>query len=171
MTPRLIIIFGVSACGKTTIAKRIATDLGLDYIEADEFHSPENIQHMTSGNALSDDMREPWIRAICDYLNEQLKTGKTCILAHSCLKRKHRQQFRDLKVPIRFFHLAGDYALIAERMAKRKDHYMPASLLASQFASFESYENEKDVVMVDIGQSREKVCSFITEKLAIDYKE
>lgn len=161
MSSHLIIIFGVSGCGKTTIAKRVASELGYDFIEADNFHSEENIKHMTSGKALTDDMRAPWMAAICCHLEKIFHAQKNCVLAHSSLRRAHRQQFRDLKAETRFFHLDGDYTLIADRLSNRQGHYMPASLLASQFSSFENYDIENDVSTLDIRQTEDQLCELI----------
>ncbi len=164
--PYLIIIFGVSACGKSTVAKHLAKSLSVAFVEADAFHSKENIEHMAAGKPLSDDMREPWMSSICSHLNHRLSEGKNCVIAHSCLRKQHRQQFRTLGAHTLFFHLAGNYSLIEKRLRNRVDHFMPPSLLASQFSTLESYSEESDVIQIDIQQPIEQIINIILEHVS-----
>ncbi|PCK08650.1 MAG: gluconokinase [Alteromonadaceae bacterium] len=156
--PVLIICFGVSGCGKSTVAQHLATRFDFNFIEADDFHSEENKAHMASGKALSDAMREPWVNALCDFLTEQAGQGRSCIMANSCLRQAHRLRFRNLPFRSVFVHLSGTEQLIHERMQARAGHFMPAALLSSQFAAFESTEGEADVALVDISSDEASVC-------------
>jgi gluconokinase len=144
-SPALIVCMGVSGCGKTTIAQKLAGELDLVFFEADDFHSEANRAHMAGGNALDDAMRAPWIQSICGALEEALSQGRNCVLACSALRRAYRDRFRSLGVPTLFLFLDGDRDLIAGWMTGRNDHFMPASLLESQFATLESPLEEPDV--------------------------
>lgn len=156
--PVLIICFGVSGCGKSTVAQHLANRFNFNFIEADDFHSNENKAHMASGKALSDAMREPWVHALCEFLGEQAKQGKSCVMANSCLRQAHRLRFRNLPFRSVFVHLSGSEQLIHARMRSRAGHFMPASLLSSQFAAFESTAGEADVALVDINTDELAVC-------------
>ena len=151
--PVLVISMGVSGCGKTTLAKQLAKEFGLVFLEADDFHSTENKAHMASGNPLTDAMREPWIASMCSALQEHRKNGKSCVLAYSGLRRAHRQRFRELGYPTLFVHLAGPQEIIRRRMEGRANHFMPPGLLNSQYAALEPAVDEPDIKEVDVGQS------------------
>lgn len=161
--PILIISMGVSGCGKTTLAKYLAKDFGLVFLEADDFHSEENKAHMASGKPLTDAMREPWIASMCDKLREHRQKGESCVLAYSGLRRAHRQRFRELGFPTLFIHLAGPQEIIRRRMEARANHFMPSGLLDSQYAALEAAVNEPDIIEVDVGQSIPKIRRQATE--------
>lgn len=149
----LIICYGVSGCGKSSVAHHIAEQLTFEYIEADDFHSELNKTHMAAGHPLTDDMREPWIQALCLHIKKTLSEGKSCVMANSCLKKNYRQRYRELGVSTLFLHLEGSYALVHGRMQQRKNHFMPASLLQSQFDTLEAASDEADVISLDISHS------------------
>lgn len=153
----LIVVFGVSGCGKTTVARRLASNYGLKFIEADEFHSRENVIHMKAGRPLTEEMRAPWINDICNYLEEELAAGKSCVMANSCLRPAYREQFRGLGYAIKFVYLEGSYDVIHTRMNSREGHFMPVSLLRSQFATLEILTSEDDIMRVDANASEEVV--------------
>ena len=148
--PALIICYGVSGCGKSTAAHYISEQLGFQYIEADDFHPEVNKAHMAAGKPLTDEMREPWIQTLCSHIKSEMDAGKSCVMANSCLKKIYRQRYRDIGFPTLFIHLEGSYELIYERMQARENHFMPASLLQSQFDTLESAEGEANVVSLDI---------------------
>lgn len=155
--PVLILSIGVSGCGKTTLAKHLAKDLGLVFLEADDFHSEENKAHMASGKPLNDAMREPWIVSMCSQLREHRQKGDSCVLAYSGLRRAHRQRFRELGYPTLFIHLAGPKEVIHQRLEGRVNHFMPPGLLDSQYAALEAPLNESDIIDVDVSQSIPKI--------------
>jgi len=93
---RLVVVMGVSGCGKSTIAQAIAKQLNYEFVEADNFHSQENKDHMANGNALSDAMRKPWIGRLQTHLKQSANAGKSCVLSFSGLRRLHRAKIRDL---------------------------------------------------------------------------
>lgn len=131
----LIIIMGVSGSGKTTIAKHISEHLSFDYMEADDFHSLENKRHMQSGRPLTDDMRWPWIQNICKAIQD---SDHHIILANSGLKAAHRSCFCDLGRHANFIYLHASQKVIQDRLNLRTGHFMPASLLSSQFNDMEA---------------------------------
>ena len=128
---------GVAGSGKSTVAARLAQRLGWDFAEADTFHSSANIAKMSSGTPLTDDDRAPWLDAMAAYLAHSRASGKPCVLACSALRRAYRDRLASGNADARFVYLQGSFEMIAARLATRRGHYMPASLLASQFATLE----------------------------------
>ena len=161
----LVICYGVSGCGKSTAARYIADNYPFLFVEADDFHSQENKAHMAAGKPLNDAMREPWILALSSFLEDKLANGKHCVMANSCLKKSYRDRYRDIGFPIVFFHLKGEKTVISERMQQRENHFMPASLLDSQFATLESSEAEADVIDIDINRSIPEICAELDTHL------
>jgi len=149
-SPVLIICMGVSGSGKSTVAAVLAQEFHLQFFEADDFHSTENQAQMAAGRALNDAMREPWINSICNSLMPEFQHGRNCILAYSGLRRAHRQHFRELGFKTLFLHLEGEKSVIAGRMVSRQGHFMPATMLDSQFADMEPANDEPDVISLDI---------------------
>ena len=157
----LILVMGVSGSGKSTIAQTIAKELGIEYMEADDFHSPEAKARMASGTPLNDSWREPWITSMCNYIKSK-PTPK--VLAWSGLKRSHRNRFRQLGFPCLFIHLIGDREVIQKRMEKRQ-HFMPSSLLTSQYDELESSHNEPDIFDIEISKSKQAVQTLALDKV------
>ncbi len=158
--PYLIISMGVSGSGKSTVAKMLAQKFDLPFLEADDFHSAQNKAHMAAGKALTDEMREPWIDSICEKIKSD---GNNCVLAYSGLRRAHRQKFRELGFTTLFLHLDGSKELIAQRMSARAGHFMPVSLLDSQFASMEAPQDEPDMVLVSIDNPIPQIVANATQ--------
>ena len=157
--PGLVIVMGVSGSGKTVLAKKIAKICSCDFIEADNFHSEEAKAHMASGKPLTDAMREPWIQRLLAELSAKHAANKKVVLAYSGLKREHRERFRQLPYGknVMFLVLEGPRALIKSRMRKRKNHFMPESLLDSQFDAMEDPRGEPGVVILDTRCSRSEL--------------
>lgn len=155
--PVAIIVMGPSSIGKTTTAKLIAEDLGWPFAEADEFHPPENIEKMSAGIALNDADRQPWLETIRDWISREAGEGRSVVLTCSALKRRYRDTLRGAKARVRFLELVATKDLVASRMAERKGHYMPPSLLDSQFADLEMLDADEDGVKVDVGPAPETV--------------
>ena len=139
---------GVSGAGKSTLGALIAERLGVTFRDADDFHPPANIAKMSAGTPLADADRWPWLDAIGAHLAAHRATG--CVVTCSALKRAYRDRLRQAAPGLRFIHLHGEMALVAARQAARRDHFMPAALLASQFATLEPPEAEPDVVALDV---------------------
>jgi gluconokinase len=156
-----LIVMGVSGSGKTTIGEALAAALGMRFFDGDEFHSPEARAKMTAGVPLTDDDRWPWLDRIGQRLADVAAHPKGAIVACSALKRVYRDRLRAAVGPaLRFIFLQGDKALMRERVAGRKGHFMPASLIDSQFATLESPIGERDVVTLD---AREDVAGMVGE--------
>lgn len=146
-TPPLVVVMGVSGCGKTTAGARLAERLGVAYGEADDFHPQRNIDKMSSGQPLDDADRAPWLAAIGAWLHQQGDRG--AVATCSALKRAYRDVLRTAAPATVFLHLAGSRAVIEARMQGRSDHFMPTSLLDSQFATLEPLEPDEPGLTVD----------------------
>ena len=142
--PRLIVCMGVSGCGKSTVARAIADSFGVAMLEGDDFHPAENRARMASGKPLTDAMREPWIERIVAALRAEAAAGHGCVLACSALRRTHRQRLREAGLDTRFLWLDGTAELLTAWMEARAGHFMPASLLESQFEALEPPVDEAD---------------------------
>jgi gluconokinase len=159
--PPLAVVMGVSGTGKSTIGEALSVRLGLDYADADDFHSPANKRLMESGTALTDEDRGPWLEDIGRWLARHDETGG--VLACSALKRRYRDRLRRHAPRVRFVHLYGDPDVIADRMRHRQGHYMPESLLDSQLAALESLAADEAGVELDVARSIE---DLVTEAAA-----
>lgn len=162
-----IVVMGVSGCGKTTVGRLLAERLGWDFIESDEYHSPADIEKMSSGIPLNDKDRWPWLRRLHNVLLDHSRIDRSVILACSALK----QSYRDLLVSglenVSFVYLKGDYDLIQGRMRQRQ-HYMKAGMLRSQF---DALEEPRDSVIVDIHHSPEMIVDKILDQLPREIKK
>lgn len=163
--PLLIIVMGVSGCGKSTLAQFLADRYQGVFLEADDFHSQENREHMAAGKPLTDAMREPWIQSMCDAIASLKDGNKPVVLAYSGLRRQHRQRFRELGFTTIYLHLAGPKELIFKRMNERTEHFMPSSLLDSQYAALEPALNENDIYEIDLRQTVDEICAMALAKL------
>jgi gluconokinase len=141
---------GVSGCGKSTVARGLADALGLRFADADEFHPADNVARMRAGTALEDEHRMPWLRALAAWMAEQSAAGEATVLACSALTRAYRDVLRDGPSGVAFVHLDGPVDVVAERVAGRAGHFMPASLVASQAATLEPLEPDEEGVVLDL---------------------
>ncbi|UTF59993.1 gluconokinase [Gilvimarinus sp. DA14] len=162
--PQLVIVMGVSGSGKSSVAKAMAEQLNYEYLDADDFHSDEAKACMAAGVPLTDAQRIPWVHNICAHLATRAQNGQNCTLAFSGLRRSHRQQLRKLPFDLVFLYLKGSKALIAERINARNNHFMPPSLLDSQFASMEESTTETDVISIDIDRPLSQVVESCIEQ-------
>ena len=158
---------GVSGSGKTTVARALAERLGWRFAEGDEFHSAANIAKMAAGIALTDEDRWPWLDAIAQWIAERRANGERCVVACSALKRAYRERIAAGRDDLRFVHLAGDYDTIAARLAQRAGHYMPVSLLKSQFDTLEPPLHENAVV-VHVGRAPADIVDEIVRSLSLE---
>jgi len=141
----IVIVMGVSGCGKSTIGQLLAHRLGYPFVDADELHPPGNVAKMAAGTPLTDADRRPWL----ELLNKKLRGHENAVLACSALKESYRQILSQGLAECRFVHLRGSMELIRARMEKRQHRFMPASLLESQFATLEP---PAGALAVDIAQ-------------------
>lgn len=162
-TPYRLVVMGVSGCGKTTVGKAFADRMELVFRDGDELHPAANIAKMTLGQALTDEDRWPWLRCVGAVLRE----GKAQVVGCSALRRTYRDVIRaEAGGPVTFIYLAGSPEVIAARMSVLKDHFMPSSLLASQFATLEPPGVDEAAIKVDVNQSVEAMVDGIVAKLA-----
>jgi gluconokinase len=133
-----LVFMGVSGCGKSTIADLVAKHLGLPMIEGDDLHPPANIAKMTQGVPLNDDDRRPWLEAIAARIDLWRQAGEQGVVTCSSLRRAYRDILRSGHGDVRFIYLRGSYELLLSRMQHRERHFMPASLLKSQFDTLEA---------------------------------
>ncbi len=148
-TPLIIIVMGVSGCGKSSVAEQLAADLQGHFKDGDELHSASNIDKMAAGTPLTDEDRQPWLEDVARYAAEHAHSHGICVIACSALKRHYRQTLNTAGNVVYVF-LEGSQELIASRMQRRTGHFMPETLLTSQFAALEDPRSEDNVVTVGI---------------------
>jgi gluconokinase len=150
--PRIVVVMGVAGCGKTVVGEALAARLGWHMIEGDRLHPPANVERMSAGLALTDQHRWGWLDAIGAEIAAAERDGAGAIAACSALKRKYRDRLRGFVRPILFIHLAVDKATASQRVASRQGHFMPASLVDSQFADLEPPGAGEAAITLDAGQ-------------------
>jgi gluconokinase len=150
MLPFAIVVMGVSGCGKSTVASSLAARLHWDFAEADTFHSAANVRKMQSGMPLGDADRWPWLDAIAAWIDGERREGRHCIVACSALKRAYRERLARGQDDVKFVYLRGSYETIAGRLAGRSGHYMPLSLLKSQFDTLEEPAADENAITLPI---------------------
>jgi len=135
---------GVSGSGKSTVAAQLAESLGVPFIEGDEYHPARNIEKMSAGVALEDSDRWPWLESLGLALGSTARQQGCVVSACSALKRSYRECLRKAAgVPMQVVFLRADPALVRERMSTRGGHFMPPSLLESQFATLEAPDDSE----------------------------
>ena len=150
-----IVVMGVSGSGKSTVGAALAQRLGVPFADADDFHPPANIAKMKAGIPLGDDDRYPWLEAVGGWLADHCGTGGG--MSCSALKRKYRDQLRKHCPQTEFVHLSGSPEVIAARQASRPGHFMPASLMASQFATLQPLEPDERGVTLDVSHDIDSI--------------
>jgi carbohydrate kinase (thermoresistant glucokinase family) len=166
--PPILVIMGVSGSGKSTVARPLAARLGWTFQEGDALHPAANIAKMKAGVALDDADRAPWLAAICAWIDGQIAAGAPSVITCSALKRAYRDQLRAGRPQVGLVYLRGSEALIAGRVAARVGHFMPASLLDSQFADLEEPDVDENPVVIDIDQPVEAQVSDIVVALGLE---
>ncbi len=150
-----IVVMGVSGSGKSTVGAALAQRLRVPFADADDFHPPANIAKMTAGEPLNDDDRYPWLEANGMWLAEHCEGGGA--MSCSALKRTYRDQLRRHCPNVEFLHLSGTPEVIGRRQASRPGHFMPASLLQSQFATLEPLETDERGIVIDVDQNIDSI--------------
>ncbi len=158
----VIVLMGVSGCGKTTVGKLLARRLHWKFYEGDDFHPAANRQKMSEGRALDDADREPWLSALRASIAGSLARGENAVVSCSALEQAHRDRLA-LK-GVRFVHLKGDPGLIAARLEKRTGHFFAPALLASQF---ETLEEPRAALVVGIAQTPRAIAAEIEHRLGL----
>ncbi len=155
------VVMGVSGSGKSTIGRQLASAHGVAYVEGDAFHPPANVAKMSAGQPLTDEDRIDWLRALQDQIRVAHASGVGLVVSCSALKRSYRELLREGDPALRFAHLHGPRALIAERMSARQDHYMPPVLLDSQLAALEPLAADEQGVELDIRHAPDQLVKAI----------
>jgi gluconokinase len=158
----IIIIMGVSGCGKTTVGKLLAQRLGTEFLDADDFHPPANVEKMRNGIALTDDDRAGWLDRLRELISKNLQSGTSLVLACSALRQRYRDRLHQPGEDVSLVYLKGDFGTIMQRLEQRGGHYMPASLLESQFAAL---EEPGDAIVIDIELSPSDAVQEIEARL------
>ena len=166
--PAVLVVMGVSGCGKSTIASMLAHRLHWTYEDGDWFHPQSNIEKMHHGEPLEDADRWPWLRAIAQWIDATRQAGNRGVVACSALKRAYRDILVDGRRDVRLVYLKGDRDLIARRIAARADHFMPPALLDSQFKALEEPKDDERPIVVSIVPHPREIVETIVEKLGID---
>lgn len=165
--PCALVVMGVSGSGKSTVADKLAARLRWTYEDGDRFHPKSNVEKMSAGHPLTDEDRRPWLQAIADEIDRVCKAGEHVVIACSALKRAYRDILVHGRNDVRFVYLDGTQELIAGRLAKRKDHFMPAGLLASQFKTLEPPGTDENPIAVSIDASVDAIVDDIVSKLRL----
>jgi gluconokinase len=161
----IVVVMGVSGSGKTTIAEGLAAAEGWSVLEGDAFHPPANVAKMKAGIPLTDDDRWPWLHASAAAIDADRARGKNAVVACSALRRAYRDALIGDRRDVRLVYLAGSQALIEQRMRARTGHFMPASLLDSQFRTLEEPGADENPITVSIDGAPEDVVRTIVERL------
>ena len=160
-----IVVMGVSGSGKSTVGAALAQRLVVPFADADDFHPAANIAKMTSGHGLNDDDRYPWLEAVGEWLAEHCADGG--VMSCSALKRKYRDQLRRHCPSLMILHLSGSPEVIGRRQASRPGHFMPASLLKSQFDTLEPLEPDERNITIDVDQDIDAIIeTFVASSAA-----
>jgi gluconokinase len=159
--PTVLIVMGVSGSGKSTIGTLLAMQLHWDFEDADWFHPAANVEKMHSGIPLTDEDRWPWLNAIADWIDKARISGRHAVIACSALKRRYRDVLIGDRKDVRLVYLKGDEALIARRFATRHEHFMPASLLHSQFEALQEPGPDENPITVSIEPPPREIVSRI----------
>lgn len=144
------VVMGVSGCGKSTVGQALATANAVGFVEGDQFHPQANVAKMSAGVALNDDDRADWLLTLQAQIREARERGEGLVISCSALKRRYRDLLREGDPALRFAHLSGPKELIAARMQTRVGHYMPTSLLDSQFRDLEPLQADEAGITLEI---------------------
>jgi carbohydrate kinase (thermoresistant glucokinase family) len=164
--PHGLVVMGVSGSGKSTVAELFARRYGWTYRDGDSFHSPQNVEKMRAGTPLTDEDRWPWLHAIAAWLAENREAGRHALVSSSALKRAYREILvGEQPGEVRIVFLDGSRELIAARMAKRKNHYMPTTLLESQFRTLEPPQAEERAITLSVEARPDEIVDALAARL------
>ncbi|MFY8085366.1 MAG: gluconokinase [Rubrivivax sp.] len=159
-----VVVMGVCGCGKSTVGRMLAERLGVAFIEGDELHPPHNVALMAAGTPLTDEDRAGWLDAVAAEL---ARRPDGAVASCSALRRRYRDRLSGVVPGLRFVHLHGDRALLAQRLAQRRGHYMPASLLESQLQTLEPPSADERFLDLDIAEPPEVLARRAAQCLGV----
>jgi gluconokinase len=159
----IVIVMGTTGSGKTTIGSLLAKRLGWEFVDADDFHPPANVEKMKHGIPLSDADRKPWLKTLHDKIVEWTAKKNNVVLACSALKQSYREELR-ANSEVKFVYLKGSYELFSQRVLTRKGHFAKQDLIASQFAAL---EEPTDAIIADAARSPEEIVCEVRRQLGV----
>jgi gluconokinase len=162
----VVVLFGVTGSGKTTIGELLSRQLNWTFYDADDYHSKSNVEKMKQGIPLTDVDRKPWLESLRELIEQCLDKGENAALACSALKESYREVLKVNK-QVNFFLLKADFKIIQERLQNRKGHYMNPGLLQSQFDAFEEPSVQEDVHIIDVNVNPEEVVRNIRRQIGV----
>lgn len=165
--PAVIVVMGVASSGKTSLGERLAEKLGWPFRDADTFHPPANVAKMSAGIPLTDEDRKPWLAAIAAWIDDLRTTGGNGIVTCSALKKAYRDVIVGKRPDVALVYLKGSRELIGQRMAARQHHFMPPSLLDSQFATLEEPGPDEKPLVVQVEASKEAIVEQVVRELRL----
>ncbi|OZI61739.1 gluconokinase [Bordetella genomosp. 11] len=168
--PVVLVLMGVSGCGKTTVAAILSGRLDWPFEEGDALHPQSNIDKMHAGQPLTDEDRAPWLEKVAQWVEECLDKGENGLITCSALKRSYRDIINRRGHGVQFVYLAGSKATIAARLAARHGHFMPPSLLDSQFDALQEPTADEPAIRVDIGPAPSAIANTIIQTLGLNAK-
>jgi gluconokinase/shikimate kinase len=166
--PIVLVLMGVSGCGKSTVAALLAGELGWPFEEGDSLHPQANIDKMAAGHPLDDEDRWPWLEKVAEWVEACLDAGRSGIITCSSLKRSYRDLIDRRGHGVEFVYLAGSKELIAARLAARQGHFMPPGLLDSQFATLEEPTPDEPSIRVEVGPPAAEIADQIRTTLHLE---
>jgi gluconokinase len=165
-----VVVMGVSATGKTVVGEQLADELGCEFVEGDSLHSQHNIEKMSEGVPLTDEDRLPWLQAIAELVAVRDAEGTSTVVTCSALKRSYRDVLRKA-APTFFVHLHAPFEVLQERMQLRTKHFMPTSLLRSQFDTLEELGDDESGAVVDVSPPIDVVVEEAVNAVRVHYTE
>jgi gluconokinase len=166
-SPLAVVLTGVSSAGKSTTGQVLSALLGWPFRDADSFHPPANIAKMSRGIPLEDSDRWPWLDAIAAWIDATLAERQSVLVSCSALKKSYRRRLVRDRTDVRLVFLQGSFALIAKRMAERRDHFMPVSLLMNQFEVLEEPSPDENALRVSVALPVERIAQTIIAELGL----
>jgi gluconokinase len=166
VAPTIVVVTGVSGSGKTTLGRLLARRRGVPFVEGDDLHPPSNIAKMSAGEALTDEDRAPWLRLIAARIRAATAGGEGVVIACSALKYRYRHLLGTAGAEVWFLHLTLDPVVARARVTRREEHFMPSSLLDSQFADLEPLRAEEPGLVIDAAFGTEEIVEAAQAALA-----
>ena len=165
-----VVVMGVSATGKTTVAEGLSEELGCEFVEGDSLHPSANIAKMSAGIPLTDEDRWPWLKAIAEMVAVKDHERRSTVVTCSALKRSYRDVLRDA-APTFFVQLDAPFEVLRDRMQLRTKHFMPTSLLRSQFETLEPLDDDEDGAVIDVTPPIDEVIEESVNAVRVHYTQ